>query len=607
MKTARTLGWPVAVVLALVACATPPAAPAADFGFTLADTTLAAVPGSSVTTSVTILPINGFSGTVALAVANRDGSPATGIALDPSSIAVTGTAPTVQSVQRQVAIDVDPAVANDIYDLRVTASSGGLSSDADISLTVADDLIPIVAITGPSDGATITGRREVTLSGTLSSLDPIIAVDVLGGADLIDMSFDQDAFSATIELEDNANRVSVRAMDGAGRTGVSPEITLSFPFLDLMNFQRAGVVVGQPDFFSSDANRGDAAAADTLSLFLGNPAMADTGVLFVPDSSNNRVLGFNQLPTGIDAGADFVLGQPDFFTTAAGTSATTLDLPATVHVDGAQLVVADTNNHRVLIWNVIPTTTQAPANVVVGQPDFITNSDGCDVTSLSGPRAAIIAAGKLMVADSGNNRILIWNGVPTTNGEPADIVIGQNSFSTCSGNDDDQDGMQDASPSARTLLLPVGLWSDGDRVVVTETLNNRVGIWNSLPATSFVPADVVVGQEDFVSSAFGSDAKSLIFPQQANSNGNQLFVVDASNNRILVFDTFPTLNGELADRVLGQASFTNRAANDDDQDGLGDGSPTARTFDGPVGVLALEGQLLVSDQANNRVLIFEGP
>ena len=35
-----------------------------------------------------------------------------------------------------------------------------------------------------------------------------------------------------------------------------------------------------------------------------------------------------------------------------------------------------------------------------------------------------------MVADTDNNRVLIWNSIPTTNGANADLVLGQDNFTT---------------------------------------------------------------------------------------------------------------------------------------------------------------------------------
>ena len=49
-----------------------------------------------------------------------------------------------------------------------------------------------------------------------------------------------------------------------------------------------------------------------------------------------------------------------------------MNLPLAVASDGVHVAVADTANNRVLIWNKIPTTTNQNADIVLGQPDFVT-------------------------------------------------------------------------------------------------------------------------------------------------------------------------------------------------------------------------------------------
>ncbi len=214
-------------------------------------------------------------------------------------------------------------------------------------------------------------------------------------------------------------------------------------------------------------------AANTTNNFIsGNPFVTDSGVLFIPDVGNNRVLGFGRVPTQNNAAANFVLGQISLATNGAGTSATTLDLPASLHSDGTKLVLADLRNSRVLIWNSLPATSGVPADVVVGQPDFISNTSACTDSNLFNPESVILVAGKLIVADISNHRVLIWNSVPTSNGQAADVVLGQNRFTTCTSNDDDQDGVNDGAPSARTLFAPGGVWSDGVQLAVADASNN---------------------------------------------------------------------------------------------------------------------------------------
>ena len=80
-----------------------------------------------------------------------------------------------------------------------------------------------------------------------------------------------------------------------------------------------------------------------------------------------------------------------------------------------------------MIWNSIPTADQTPANVVLGQPDTTSgaaNNGGLSATSMDCPEGVFSDGTRLYVADGSNNRVLIWNSVPTANEVPANVVLG---------------------------------------------------------------------------------------------------------------------------------------------------------------------------------------
>lgn len=465
---------------------------------------------------------------------------------------------------------------------------------------------PQVTIVGLVDGQIVVGSREIVVAGSLDANADIVAVEATGVA-VVATDFDQTSFSVTVELADGPNTVVVTAEDDEGGVGSSLPLNLTYPFVSLPNFHPASQVIGQADFTSTAPNQGGAVAADTARPKSGAPFLAADGPLFLPDGSNNRVLGYDALPASDGADADFVLGQPDFASDDVDAGPTRFEEPSSVHSDGTILAVADNDNSRVLIWNTVPTATETPADVVVGHLDFAANGSGCDAASLSAPGSAMVVAGRLIVADSFNNRVLIYHSIPTANGAEADVVLGQGGFTTCEENDDDQDGADDGAPSARTLNDPTGVWSDGERLVVADRGNHRVLIWETLPSADFTPADVVLGQPGFVSAGAGLSAARLSEPQHAFSNGNQLFVVDGGNHRIVIHDSFPTTDGRAADRVLGQTDLTHGAANDVDQDGIGDKQASASTLASPVGVFVRGDELIVTDQGNHRFLVYRAP
>lgn len=380
--------------------------------------------------------------------------------------------------------------------------------------------------------------------------------------------------------------------------------------LDLQDGQSAEVVMGQANFVDTLNNRGGAPDANTLSGPYGNVTIGG-GVLYVPDYLNNRILGFNAVPTANGAPADFALGQADFMQAAAGVAMDRFDGPQAPHASGSTLLVSDYNSNRVLIYTSLPRVGPGAADVAVGQTDLDSSSFGCSVSELDSPETAIMAGVRLVVTDTRNHRVLIWNTLPSVSGQAADIVLGQPSFDNCIPNNDVAAG----GPSARTFNEPAGVWSDGDRLVVNDSLNNRVMIWNSFPTASYEPADVVLGQSDFSNTAFndvdqdgtadgGPDSRTLSYPYDGvDFNGEQLCVADSDNNRVLVWDSFPSSNFQPADRVVGQPDFLSNLANDAMGDGSGD-DPGPATLDSPNGCFFNGNRFIVGDQDNNRILIY---
>jgi len=291
-----------------------------------------------------------------------------------------------------------------------------------------------------------------------------------------------------------------------------------------------------------------------------------------------------------------------------------------------QLALALSTDNSLVIFAGAPLADSNNSGIILGASDFTaTPSATCSADGLKNPQSVTFAGDKMMVADSGHNRVLIWNSVPTVSGTQPDLVIGQNSMNSCGGNDENQDGNEDFQPANRTLKNPTAVWSDGDKLLVLDSGNNRVLLWNHMPDENFAIADLVLGQPDFISAYEndGANDSSEDDPgdttlKQAltglDSNGKQIFVTDSGNNRILIWNDWPQQNGEGADIVLGQSDYRHIAANDDDQDCWDEYSSicgttdkaTLRTLNNPTGVYLNGTHLLVTDTGNNRVLAFGG-
>jgi len=400
--------------------------------------------------------------------------------------------------------------------------------------------------------------------------------------------------------------VATRAGDDS-TVGSSPDATIT-----LSNFQAASVVIGQPDFSSRFPNQDmDTPAADTDTGGFGGVGVGPTGAIYISDYENRRLLGFDAIPSSNDASADFVLGQPDFSSTVQGDAANQMGGQSPV-VFKNMLLVADFFNSRVMIWKKAPTTNNVSANIVIGQKTFGTRNGACSAIGMSAPETLSVGGGKLVVTDSSNSRVLIYKKIPKKSGAKPSIVLGQQNLKTCvelnNGN-----GVSGA-PSAANFSYPAGVWTDGTRLVVADEDESRVLIWKKFPKKNFQKADIVLGQPNFTSNVENNNgsggsgspsASNMNMPYDGvYSNGTQLFVTDQMNNRVMIWNTFPTVSFTPADVVLGQTNFS-CGVEDNDGTGCAMGGVSANNLDEPNGVTQIGNQLIVVD-GNSRYLIYDG-
>ncbi len=302
--------------------------------------------------------------------------------------------------------------------------------------------------------------------------------------------------------------------------------------------------------------------------------------------------------------ADWVLGQPDMAGACANQcttpSAKTLNVPSCVNTDGTRLLIVDESNHRVLIFNTLPSGNDPDADVVVGQPDMSSRlanqGGGCQANTLAWPFFAWSDGTRLFVTDAANSRALIYNTIPSSNNASADVVIGQANMTSGCVN-------QCGPVGANTLNNPIAIISHGGRMFVSDQINHRVLIYNSIPAGNNASADVVVGQPDMVSNAENqggaAGANTLSFPSGIICDGTRLLIADRGNHRVLIFNSIPLADNASADVVIGQPNMTSRMSNQG-------GSPGPNTLNNPWGVYVQGSQLYIADSNNNRVLIFDG-
>lgn len=352
------------------------------------------------------------------------------------------------------------------------------------------------------------------------------------------------------------------------------------------NQQPADVVLGQASATSSGVN--NPRPPQPLAFNQVSYVTTDGTRLFVVDSGNNRVLIWNQLPLQGLTPPDVVVGQPDFTTVQTGTvSNGTLDNPSTVAIDNGRMAVADRGNNRVLVWNAIPTQNGARASACLGQLSCSSRLVGESQNRMSAPSGVSMSSGRLFVADTGNSRVL-WLSATAATGTPAEGLVGQPSFGL--------KGPNTGGQSAATLSTPRHVLATPTQLLVADSGNHRVLLWDSWPSTSGVPADRVIGQEDFASSYTRTSRSRLQNPSALLLWQGALYVASSDQNRILVWSTLPTQNGQAADVVIGQPDFVSSLPNHPEQ-ALED------RLNAPVGLAASGHRLFVAEANNNRVSV----
>lgn len=279
---------------------------------------------------------------------------------------------------------------------------------------------------------------------------------------------------------------------------------------------------------------------------------------------------------------------------SAAPTASHMYAPRGVWLDSERLIVADSGNHRVLIWNRLPERDGTPADVVLGQPDF--ESEGASAggrsveRGLHLPTGVAVVDGRLVVADAWHHRVLVWDGVPASSFAPAEVVIGQSSLRECDPN-------RGGSVGAATLYWPYGAGTAGGWFWITDTGNRRVLGWPSLPLNG-EPPHVILGQPDATENSENRggavNASSFRWPHAVAGDARTLYIADAGNHRILGWTPLPTRDAR-ATLVLGQGDFTSNEELPHRKQG-------AHRMRFPYAVAVDGERLIVADTANNRVL-----
>jgi DNA-binding beta-propeller fold protein YncE len=286
---------------------------------------------------------------------------------------------------------------------------------------------------------------------------------------------------------------------------------IRYPGLPTEDGECPNMVLGQDNLDCNEANRDGLVGSGSLFFPMGLCSGDDQHV-FIADKDNHRVLIWNKIPFDNGWNADICLGQAGMDEREPNrgefdnVGPDTLSFPTGVFFDAesGKVFVVDQGNHRILIWNKLPNEVGRAADVVIGQKDFHSREPnagkGHSRTNEQGlyfPTDVVVGRAGLFVSDTHNHRVLYWKEVPTENGQPADLVLGQKNFNDSGGN-------RNGEVTSSTFNDPFGMfleedpdedWDDADieegsegeeekpkfKLYVADRGNARITVWDELP------------------------------------------------------------------------------------------------------------------------------
>lgn len=452
----------------------------------------------------------------------------------------------------------------------------------------------------------------------------------------------------------NARTIAVSS-GGAAPTGLAFDSQGNLWFTDSLNHRvlrypasalasgvnqpDADLVLGQPDFATAVAASTSGTTVEGVTTpaalnkrQLRQPAgivIDGEGRVFVSDALGRVVVYAPPLFSGKEAARVLGVavqqpGQPPRFDTL-------LNSPQGLFAVGNRVGVVDPSLNRIVIYDPASEwpaeTAEAPSPAfrsVIGQPSAseIRSNRGLPEpteATLSGPFGATWSGSELVVADSGNHRILIYP--QATAGAAASKVLGQSTFTYNAVNAVDGrelfifnglGGTGNISSGSDGGGVAIDRQSNPPRLYIADTFNNRILAYAD--ARRVRPgdrADLVIGQTDVNRTLVNSPSNNI---EQLTDSGlyrpsglvvdqnGDLYVADSGNSRVLRFPnpfSQTVAPGERlrANLVLGQPNFNQRITD-----------PSSRNMAYPFGLaLTVDGHLLVSDAAHSRVLFFRRP
>jgi sugar lactone lactonase YvrE len=441
------------------------------------------------------------------------------------------------------------------------------------------------------------------------------AINVLGQPDFTstDEGLSSASFASPngLAYDPTTDRLFVVDGDDANSNGVNNRV-LVFDVADIDNGEGAVNVIGQPDFTTNAEGSTETEFSNATGVALD--ATGQRLFVADSYNCRVQMFSLSGLADGMPASSSIGATAPGLAGGCASGLSELVDGGVTqlaYDSNGSRLFVSD--YHRVLVFDVTDGFTDYPeADIVIGQPDGDSDAPGTDADQVGQPLGGLFYdtdTDQLYLADTDNHRLLVYDGATLPDFEAAAVdeygrgtASGSPLFKASTG-DNIPNGEVETFGGGTDIIFDI----PGSRAFIADP-HNRVLVFELNGDGEIVPgANVsVLGQPDVYS---GESATTAATVNRAGGlaydvDGQRLFVADFNNNRVLVFDVTTVTDGEDAIHVLGQPDFT---TNSNCAATAPDFGPSATCMSGPTSIAfdVPSQRLFVSDTRLNRVLVFD--
>jgi uncharacterized protein (TIGR03437 family) len=244
--------------------------------------------------------------------------------------------------------------------------------------------------------------------------------------------------------------------------------------VEFHNGQAARLVIGQSSF-----SAGDPGISASNLLISGTRLYATDASHHVLIFDLTKIPGPHDNPPSVQGSSCLACG----FAPVSVSNQPLLQGSPTVSIHGTTVALADTPNHRVLIWR---DTRVSAANQM---PDVVLGPSTAELSSIQGgtllePISVTLDGKRLFVGDAALGRVLIWNSLPKVNNQPPDAVLGEQNLTSIEPSE---------VPGAETIHRPTALVSDGENLFVADSGDHRILV--------FTAADIPIPKNAISNSA----------------------------------------------------------------------------------------------------------